>query len=324
MKFSSNPVLDFLGGAVATGGALLCLASFLTLFARGHWILDLFSHFRPQMALGLIICSLCMGLCRKPWLLLPFLLICLVHLAVILSLYFPGASKFSPRYSERLRLLLINVNSSSGDPERVLDYVQQRGADVVILQEFSSRWMEMARSLKEIYPFRLLEIREDNFGMALFSRRPFLSEEVLYFTEEEVPSLAVELRLDAERFLLLATHPVPPVSAEYTRARNLQLQKIAAFVADSSIPVLLAGDLNTSPWSPVFRDLLRDSGLENSMQGFGIQPTWPTMIPPLWTPLDHVLHSRTFTTLRRKVGPDVGSDHFPVELTIGLRAPEGL
>jgi endonuclease/exonuclease/phosphatase (EEP) superfamily protein YafD len=117
---------------------------------------------------------------------------------------------------------------------------------------------------------------------------------------------------------LLATHPVPPVGAEYTELRNRQLTEISTFLADSFGPVILVGDLNTTPWSPAFKDLLQVTGLQNSMKGFGIQPSWPSFIPPLWIPLDHLLHSPDLSIQTRKAGPDIGSDHFPLEVTIQM------
>jgi endonuclease/exonuclease/phosphatase (EEP) superfamily protein YafD len=111
---------------------------------------------------------------------------------------------------------------------------------------------------------------------------------------------------------------MPPYGAENTGLRNRQLTEIGNFLADSAGPVILVGDLNTTPWSPAFKDLLQATGLQNSMKGFGIQPTWPTTIPLFWIPLDHLLHSPDFHVKSRKTGPHVGSDHFPVEVRLSL------
>jgi endonuclease/exonuclease/phosphatase (EEP) superfamily protein YafD len=57
----------------------------------------------------------------------------------------------------------------------------------------------------------------------------------------------------------------------------------------------------------------------DSAQGHGVQPTWPNFNPLLWIPLDHVLHSTCLAVRDRIIGPDVGSDHYPVIVDFSLR-----
>jgi endonuclease/exonuclease/phosphatase (EEP) superfamily protein YafD len=72
------------------------------------------------------------------------------------------------------------------------------------------------------------------------------------------------------------------------------------------------GDLNVSPWSWHFRRLVRESGLRDSMRGWGVQPSWPTFNPLLRIPLDHALHSPGIRIADRQTGRRVGSDHYPL------------
>ena len=48
------------------------------------------------------------------------------------------------------------------------------------------------------------------------------------------------------------------------------------------------------------------------MQGFGVQPSWPTKPLILRIPIDHILVSKNIVTARRWIGPETGSDHLPV------------
>jgi endonuclease/exonuclease/phosphatase (EEP) superfamily protein YafD len=91
---------------------------------------------------------------------------------------------------------------------------------------------------------------------------------------------------------------------------------VAALAAKESGPVVVAGDLNMSPWSPFFSRLVKASGLTDSEPGFGFQPTWPTYQPILYLPLDHVLVSRDVIVADRRTAADVGSDHLPVVIDI--------
>ncbi|MDF3128621.1 endonuclease/exonuclease/phosphatase family protein [Kiritimatiellaeota bacterium B1221] len=314
MKFAENRLADFLFGCVFAVGLLASLATALLLFAHQHWMLDLFTHFRVQMAAGLLLAAFILIFSEMKFPSLIFLGCVAAHMIEIVPLYLPVERGEGATF----KVLLFNVNSSTGDPDNVLAYLKKSDADIIVLQEYSMRWTKVQKALHTKYPHQLSVVRGDNFGMALFSRRSFLSEEIFYFTDDELPSLGVEFEHQQQKVFFLATHPLPPASREYSESRNLQLTEIARFLADSSGPVILAGDLNTSPWSPIFKDLLKISGLKNSMQGYGIQPTWPTVFPPLWIPLDHLLHSDEFTITERQLGPQQGSDHFPVEVTLSL------
>jgi hypothetical protein len=71
---------------------------------------------------------------------------------------------------------------------------------------------------------------------------------------------------------------------------------------------ILLGDLNVTPWSPHFRQLLQQTGL-------------PAQVPPLRIPLDHCLVSPAFQVIERRVGPRLGSDHLPLIVTLATGRP---
>ena len=68
-----------------------------------------------------------------------------------------------------------------------------------------------------------------------------------------------------------------------------------------------------------FRKLLADSGLNDSANGFGVQPSWPTFIAPLAIPIDHCLHSDEIHIHDRQIGDDVASDHFPLIVDFAIK-----
>ncbi len=82
---------------------------------------------------------------------------------------------------------------------------------------------------------------------------------------------------------------------------------------------MVLGDLNVTPWSPFFRDLLREGALRNARKGYGLRPTWPTMLPPLLIPVDHCLVSSGVTVHDCRAGRNVGSDHYPLVVDFSLR-----
>jgi endonuclease/exonuclease/phosphatase (EEP) superfamily protein YafD len=84
---------------------------------------------------------------------------------------------------------------------------------------------------------------------------------------------------------------------------------------------MVLGDLNTTSWSPYFRDLVADSGLLDSRRGFGVEPSWPSFgLPLLRIPIDHGLVSPAVSVLDRRIGPAAGSDHLPLVIDFALPA----
>jgi endonuclease/exonuclease/phosphatase (EEP) superfamily protein YafD len=120
---------------------------------------------------------------------------------------------------------------------------------------------------------------------------------------------------------IAGTHTFPPFTPQALERRNQQYARIAGFIRQQREPVVLAGDLNSSSWSPAFRDLLRTAALVDTRLARGVQATWPAWLPFAQVPIDHALVSRSVRVHSRFVGDRVGSDHLPVVLDFSLVTP---
>ena len=94
---------------------------------------------------------------------------------------------------------------------------------------------------------------------------------------------------------------------------------MARYVGTNNGPLILLGDLNLTPWSPIYGDFIRRSGLVNSSQGRAIHPSWPSFSPLFLIPIDHCLHNDGIAIKSERVGKSVGSDHLPVIVEFGLK-----
>ncbi len=138
-------------------------------------------------------------------------------------------------------------------------------------------------------------------------------------TESGVPFVEATLEVGGTPIRFLGVHTLPPSTAENARLRKRQLQELAARARGKSQPVVVCGDLNATPWSPWFADLLRDGGLRNSAQGRGLFGSWPALLPaPLRIPLDHCLVSPSIAVIDRRMGPRIGGDHLPVLVELSV------
>ena len=295
-------------GAAGFCGAMISLAGF---FGALDWRLEILSHFRIQYSAAFLLLAAVFAAGRRFRGAAGALALAALNAAPVLLFLLPPAPASSTS-GPPLRAMLLNVNTSHGNPARVRDAIARETPDLLVLEEISADWLRELAPVLSAFPFQHAVPRHDNFGIGLFSRHPFESARVWTFGMAEIPTLFVDIRHDGRRLSVVATHPMPPASPELAAERNAQLDALARELAAMDSPVLLLGDLNVSPWSPVYRRFLVATGLQDSARGRSIQPTWPAGFPLLWIPLDHALHSDGLAVLARIIGPNVGSDHLPL------------
>jgi endonuclease/exonuclease/phosphatase (EEP) superfamily protein YafD len=300
-----------ISGLLIVTGNLITLAS-IAGFAGGlWWPLELAAHFRVQYFLTLGVFALVLCLAKRTRVTLVFAAFAIINLSVIARLYVDRTQPIEDG-SPALRAMLLNVHTSNEQYHLVNTLIEEADPDFIIVEEINDQWLERLESLRTTYPYIVSEPRDDNFGMALFSRHKFIASEIAYISAAKVPTVLVQVEIKGRPLTILGTHPLPPYGGLYARLCNDQLAAIPEFLSETNTPILLLGDLNTSPWSPFFGQLLRKAHLSDSSVGFGVQPTWPTHLWPLLIPLDHCLYSDGVSIDSRTVGADIGSDHYPI------------
>ncbi|MFZ5949944.1 MAG: endonuclease/exonuclease/phosphatase family protein, partial [Candidatus Rifleibacteriota bacterium] len=230
-------------------------------------------------------------------------------LLLIAPFYFSKSPSMKPG-EQKIKLLHVNVNTRAGNPAKILRLIEEQQPDLIILQEISSRWLTDIAELQKNYPFSISRPREDNFGIALFSRVPLPASQVIDIGQTGIPSIETKLSLDSSEIHVLAVHPTPPIGHEMTSRRNFMLAELGEIAAKRNSPLIIIGDLNTSPWGYHFKNMIEKGGLLDSAFGCGIQPTWPSNNFLLQIPIDHFLHSSEIRVLSRLICKDTGSDHF--------------
>lgn len=307
-------------GLLGAAGFALTIISLGGFLGARAWWLELLSHFRVQYVCGFLVLAGIYALGRKWKHTAGASAMAFVNALPVLLFLLPPAPA-APAGDASFRVMLMNVNTCWGDPAAVRAAISNAQPDLLVLEEISDRWLADLAPALAPYPFREVQPRPDNFGIGLFSRRPLDSARSVPFGLVDIPTLFARVRLDDQPLTLIATHPMPPGEALLAAERNRQLDWLAGEISGLNEPVLLAGDLNAAPWSPVFRRFERTSGLRDSARGRSIHPTWPAFIPPLWIPLDHVLHSPGLAVRNYRVGTSIRSDHLPVIVDVAWPAP---
>lgn len=298
-------LLDALAGAVACIGAI-SLAGFLAAHA---WPFELMCHFRLQYAVALLACGLLLAIARR-W---RWTLIAAALAAVNAWTLLPfRAWPVTPRDQSppTLRVLSANLYSGNSTPDRFIAYIDDADPDVLVALEVTPDWEQRLAELHDSFPYRAVQSRPGNFGIALYSRLPIIERTFAPLSESN-SAIVARLDVDGRTVTLIAAHPYPPGGSRNTTLRNSQLSELARLAAASAGPCIVAGDLNVTPFSPAFDRLLDAGNLRDPRRGQGLLPTWPASRPLLQIPIDHCL-VRDIAEVKLAVGPALGSDHLPL------------
>jgi len=303
--------------AAAVGVLLGSAAGFL---GRWHWLLDLTTHFRWYW-FGLALAGLVLAAAlRRP----AAALLCAAALVInawdLLPYWLPSPAAVEAADRRAVRLVAMNVHRANRRTDAAIDHVRGRRPDVLAVLEVDDHWATALADLADVLPHRLIVPRPDNFGIALLSRWPLADVDVVAFCETGYPSIVADVQHPAGEFRLIATHPYPPFDGRCTALLAAHLDGVAEAVRRSTLPCIVAGDLNATPWSRPFRRLVAASGLVDSAIGGGVRPTWHAGLPAPRIPIDHVLVPAGTVVVDRRIGPPIGSDPFPIEADLVLPA----
>ena len=305
----------FIGLALLTAGFLGSLATILGFFGSTSWFFDVLANFRFHLAVGLLITAVLFFVTFGRWIAVVFLAMGLVNAWLVAPLYL---DKPAPAASEStLSIISFNVGAGRADEARLGEYVAATEADLVFLLESTEEWVS---AMPAATPgFRVSnEIPDDRlYGISLLGHDSTAVEQLrLGFTKD--PVLRVVAEIDGQPVAVYAIHPRPPDSSLNSEARESMIRELADVVSRETMPVVVIGDFNASPWSYIFREFTAETNTVNSQNGYGLSATWPTSLPITLVPIDHMVHSESLTTVRREVGPDLGSDHLPLLVEVSL------
>jgi endonuclease/exonuclease/phosphatase (EEP) superfamily protein YafD len=231
------------------------------------------------------------------------------------------------RASATIRLLTANLYLGQADAASIVS-TATTDADVVALQELTPAAVKRlsAAGLDAIFPFHMIDARDEGSGVGLFSRFPV--SDVKRVPGYTLAMVSVRIKVagvteDPTVIVVHMTGPWPQAIDGWVRdLRSLPETLNAAATAEGSGCVIAAGDYNSTADMRNFRDVTRAGYRDAAEQaGAGIIPTYPGNVwaPPLIA-IDHVLtHGCTATAVRAATLP--GSDHRG--LIAQVRVPDG-
>jgi endonuclease/exonuclease/phosphatase family metal-dependent hydrolase len=249
-----------------------------------------------------------------------------------------------------LRVMTYNIHSCVNMdgkvwPRRIANVIRPHDPDVIALQEVDAgiprthnqdQAKIIANALDMDYRFfPVLTEGSQKYGLAILSRFTFQHSTVGW-----LPALYPKLKLNLQKrgvmWVVLKTTagPVHFFNTHLSLFRLERRRQLQALLSEDwllAVPAdeatVFCGDLNATPFSPVYRRLSRylTDARKNSLTPMRSRPTFPSRRPIFR--IDHIFVSKQFRTLKTVVPADensrLASDHLPLyaklQLTVNQR-----
>ncbi len=225
--------------------------------------------------------------------------------------------RFGPGQGEKpegaIRVVTGNVAMSNPDPALAVVEMTSTEPDLILLQELTPEAWASIEDLAELkeYPYRRANPQGNPDGTAIVSRLPFADKGTLGLGV--TPATWADITIGQQSVRVINVHMAAPVSQKLIDRGATQYTALAAEVLDSTLPLIIVGDLNSTVQHRRLQDLM-DQGLADAHQqaGRGFGATWgqPRLaLLPAMLRIDHVLMSEEIEAVHSWTEPLSGSDH---------------
>jgi endonuclease/exonuclease/phosphatase (EEP) superfamily protein YafD len=286
-------------GATVVGIALLVLCLLPYLYAS-WWVFELSSHFLPHLGIAAAALAIAALVCRYWLAFASALAAAAVAWAIVLSV--PQAQQVESPDTVVLSQNLFYANTRF---RQAVSAFTEQDPDIIVLQEYTPEWHDALAVLTDRYAYSVTEPKEGAFGIAVFSREPVRSHAIRRFGASRTPFIHVEF--ESPGLHLIAVHFQPPTTGNRAIDRNRQLVELAHYLGAIAEPFVIVGDFNNTPYSPVLRSFMRETGA--GIAGRIGRPSWPAALGWFGIPIDLAIGSAGVRLGSMSAIPTVGSDH---------------
>nr|MDJ0974356.1 endonuclease/exonuclease/phosphatase family protein [Planctomycetota bacterium] len=215
-----------------------------------------------------------------------------------------------------LRVLSMNLGGDLAADAEVMRLIDDKDPELVLLLEYTpERKRTLGSVLEATHPHVHAVARSDNFGIAVFSKRPWTSLDVFNLARTGTPQLRIEMDVGGAPLVVYGIHVRPPIVSQYVRHRA-ELADLLQRLERERRPCIAMGDFNFVEHGP-FGAAMHARGFytAHAISGRGRGASWPVHSVFRYVPgirIDHVYIGPGLTSVEAWTGPDVGSDHLPV------------
>jgi endonuclease/exonuclease/phosphatase (EEP) superfamily protein YafD len=294
-------------------GAILTL---IGLLARWFPALDIVNNGLPFLLAGTLIVLLLAALARSGLLTVLALLLVIInctHFTLALEGGAEATASGAPRF---LRVVTFNVWHHNDRIDDVAKFLADTDADLVVMQEMTSdHWNKLRTELASRYPYSL-----GDYGLVILSK--YKIDENGRVDRGGMPPWAslmlrwAKIEVNGTTVTFAGAHLARPF---YPKLQYADVVTLADFVRHQTGPLIVAGDLNLTPWTDKLTGFTQATGLKRYNT---FHFTWPLKVHGVpflpFVATDNVFASLGFAKIGTRTGPRLGSDHRPVIADIAL------
>jgi endonuclease/exonuclease/phosphatase (EEP) superfamily protein YafD len=308
-------ILAICGGLAGCAGLAL-----LALGGRLDSSLDVFSHFAPLYFLGGaggLLLAMTLPMPARA-LALGAALVAMAGAGVLMAPDIAArlqTKALSPQAGD-FKVIQFNAFGGNPRPQDAVEWLLRQDADIVVLEEGGHVEYELAR--RGGY-----HVSCGNCFAVILSKASPASSNTPATWRSERPLVSDVTFADPDgQITVMGVHRHWPNRARVYQAEMADLKARAA--AFPKPLLIVAGDFNSTPWSAARRQEDAQLGLTRRTRALFSWPAerishnrLPAIAPLL--PIDHIYAGPGWQTVRVERGPKLGSDHYPVMVTLRRR-----
>lgn len=249
----------------------------------------------------------------------------LIAFALAPALWSYAPRRPAPVVGEAVTIMSANLLHANEHTDPIVDEVLAAQPDLLLLQEYTPSWhRSFQAALAGDYPHARYVVRDDSFGVAVYSKRPFAEPVKLdvRLGTLGLPQARAVVQIGERAVALYSVHLLPPKRLSWVIEQRREYADLLEQLEREKLPTILCGDFNFTNAS-VFADELVRRGMIDAhrISGRGRGSTWLVSSLFRYLPgirLDHIFLSRELTSTWSRTGTGRGSDHRPVIAEIGF------
>ena len=308
-------VVGWVNAVVTVAALAAAVAAALALAGARVPLLDAFSHFAPFYAAAGLVGAVWAAVAGRGPVVAASVLAVIASAAMVVPELRRDAGPVAAGAPDQIKVIQFNAGRRNADVVRIADWLRTQDADVVTVTEAG-------------HDLRDLLVRRDGWKVAgaAGDLMIYTRERYLRMTRPRPPR-----PLDANFVNATYGHPAGPMEVvtghvSWPTDPKAPYQVAALEFVTAARPrgrMIFTGDLNATPWSWELRRLDRSLGLTRRDRAVA---TWPAQVlgqpwPLPFLPIDHVYAGPGWATVQVERGPHLGSDHYPLIVTLAPVAP---
>ncbi|MCB1247133.1 MAG: hypothetical protein KDB69_07705 [Acidimicrobiia bacterium] len=300
-------------------GGLAALASIASLFGSTWWLFDYFANLRWYFLWILVAAAVIYSLTAGGWMLLVFIATAALNAYFIVPLWLGSQPESTGEAG--FTVVSVDVDGGFSDRDEAFDWFTTVDADLLILANASSVVSTAVVGDEESDWIVLREPEiENTTGFVILAKQEWdIAEMPTGNGSDSV--LRITVGTD-ETYQIVTAAGTTATSASGAKRLEDRIDTIRSITDQSSDPVTVIGNLGATMWAHPLVGLVADTDLRDATKGSGYHATsiaWNLPLVGGWIglPLDVVMMTSDITPIDFGTGPDIGTSHLPVTVTIG-------